>query len=235
MKRHVCVIGLLIILLLSVTIVSAQERFQAGLNFMVGSPQGEFKDNVSNVGLGLSADFLFNIAQSPLHLGANMGFMVYGHDTREEPWSTTIPDVKVDVETTNSLFDMQLMARLQNPQGKVRPYFDGYFGFNYLFTETSVKDQDDYEEIASSTNFDDFTMCYGVGAGTFIKVHEGVNEADKPYGVYIDLGVRYIMGNEAEYLKEGSIEIDDNHKLNYDVQKSTTDLLTFHLGVAFTF
>ena len=235
MKRHVFVISLIVVMLFSVSFVSAQERFQAGATLMVGSPQGEFRDHVSNLGVGLSADFLFRVGQSPLHLGANLGFLVYGHDTREEPWSTTIPDVKVDVETTNSLFDMQLMARLQSSQGGVRPYFDGFAGFNYLSTETKVKDQDDYEEIASSTNFDDFAFCYGIGSGLFIKVHEGVNEADKPYGVYIDLGVRYIMGNEAEYLKEGSINIDDNHKVNYDVQKSTTDLLTFHLGVGFTF
>jgi len=51
----------------------------------------------------------------------------------------------------------------------------------------------------------------------------------------VDFGIRSMKGGEAEYLKEGSITEDANGNFVYDVQRSTTDLLTWHLGVVFTF
>ena len=53
--------------------------------------------------------------------------------------------------------------------------------------------------------------------------------------VYIDLGARYLMGGEAEYLKKGSIILVDDDEVEYEVSKSTTDILTVHLGVMLTF
>ena len=47
--------------------------------------------------------------------------------------------------------------------------------------------------------------------------------------VFIDLKARYLYGSEAEYLKEGSVLID-NGKVIYNTSKSKTDLLTAHIG-----
>jgi len=46
--------------------------------------------------------------------------------------------------------------------------------------------------------------------------------------------MRYIIGGEAEYLKEGSITFEDLN-VYYDVSKSKTDLMTAHIGLAFEF
>lgn len=233
MKRVYWLMGLCAVLY--VAIVNAQEKYSAGFDIVIGAPQGEFKDNVDKVGIGLSGNFLFKVSNSPLGLGASFGYMAYGRETREEPWSTTIPDVSVDVVTTNSIVNFGLQTRLQSSQGDMRPYFDGELGFNYLFTDTEVQDQGDFEEVASSTNFDDFAFYYGIGAGLWIRVFSGEAENSNPYSIFIDLGVKYIAGNEAEYLKPGSINIDDNHKVHYDILKSTTDMLKFKIGVGFSF
>ena len=43
--------------------------------------------------------------------------MQYGSEKREEPWSMTIPDVFVDVKTTNDLLAAHLFLRLQPADG----------------------------------------------------------------------------------------------------------------------
>ncbi|HPG40617.1 MAG TPA: outer membrane beta-barrel protein [bacterium] len=233
MKRSSLVV---ILLLVSVVSVFSQTRFQGGLNLLIGAPQSEFKENVDNVGIGLGGHFGYNIPQSPFILGGSLGFLIYGSDTREEPFSPTIPDVWVDVTTTNSIFQGHLMLRVQPQEGTLRPYLDGLFGFSYLSTTTEVKDQgwDDDDNIASSTNQDDFTSSYGGGGGLMIKVYEGVNQNDSPYTIFVDLGVRYLVGGNAEYLKEGSIEIK-NGKVYYDLSESTTDLMIYQIGAAINF
>lgn len=221
--------------ILGVAFVNAQEKYSAAFDFVIGAPQGEFKDNVDKVGIGLSGNFLFKIPNSPLGLGANFGYMAYGRETREEPLINEL--IMVDIITTNAIVNFGLLGRLQSPVGGLRPYFEGEAGFNYLFTESEIRDQDDWEgdEIASSTNFDDFAFYYGIGAGLWIQVFSGEAENGNPYSIFVDLGVKYIAGNEAEYLKPGSIEVDEAGKIHFDEIRSTTDMLRFKVGVGFSF
>jgi hypothetical protein len=232
----------IVIALITLCIVSlghAQMLFQAGGNITLGFPKGEFDENIETIGIGATGFFAVNFPQSPLSVGASLGFLIYGRETEERPFSMTIPDVYVDVTTTNSILQGHLLLRLQPPKGALLPYLDGLVGFNYLWTETSIEDQDTpgYDEIASTTQLDDITFSYGVGGGLMFRVYQGsIQEgADhKLAAIYVDLGMRYLMGGEAEYLKEGSIQIE-NGQVYYDISKSTTDILTAHIGVSFAF
>ena len=85
-------------------------------------------------------------------------------------------------------------------------------------------------KLPATTNFDDFAWNYGVGGGLLINLYspdvgEGIFES-----LFLDLKVRYLLGTEAEYLKEGSVTID-NGNVYYDVSKSKTDLLITQVGV----
>jgi hypothetical protein len=231
----------LIPLFLLVTPVTKAQYLQAGANFMVGSPQGEFSDNVENTGFGVDGFGGVLIPNSPFMVGADFGFLIYGNETRKEPFSTTIQDVTVNVETSNNIVLGHLFLRLQAPVGAIRPYMDGLVGFNYLFTRTSIKNENGVgEEIASSTNFDDTAFSYGAGGGLQIRVYDGTvkrqkeGKKDALSGVFLDFKVRYLVGGEAEYLKEGSIA-RENGEITYSVDHSKTDLLTFHLGAILTF
>ena len=228
---------LIFLLMLGTSAVYSQGMFQAGGSLTLGFPQNEFADNVDNVGFGFTGQFLFSFPQSPLSVGASVNFLIYGSETREEPFSTTIPGVFVDVTTTNNIILAHLLLRLQPPRGMIRPYLDGLFGFNYLWTSTRIEDQGDFEEIASSTNFDDITFGWGGGTGFSIRVFQREESSayyDGPDAVYIDVGMRYLRGGEAEYLQEGSIE-QSNGDVIYDVDKSITDIMTFHLGATIAF
>lgn len=212
----------------------AQTNFQGGLNFIVGFPQGEFKDNVDENGFGLAGEFLYSPSTTPLGFGVSLGYMNYGEESRREPFSTTIPDVEVEVKTTNNILLGHLLLRAQAKKGPIRPYVEGLVGFNYLFTETKIEDVDDEEEIASSTNLDDGVFSFGGGGGVMVKLYRGTTKKAKIWSILLDLRVRYIVGGEAEYLKEGSIK-RENGKVVFDKIKSKTDLLTTQLGVTVVF
>src|SRR5215470_19455036 len=74
------------------TIVSAQER-QAGIYFTTIVPRGEFSENVTNNGYGVSGQFLVRLAGSPFLAGGDFGIVVYGSDSHREPISSTIPNL----------------------------------------------------------------------------------------------------------------------------------------------
>ncbi|UCD93360.1 MAG: hypothetical protein JSU69_06180 [Candidatus Zixiibacteriota bacterium] len=236
-RRFLCS---LMIAALAVTVIPdySSAGMSGGLSFMLGFPQGEFSDNVDKTGYGVSGELAYKPRLSPFSIGGSLAYMVYGREKRTEPFSYTIPDVFVDVITTNSLFSGHILLRTEVPKGPIRPYVDGLLGFNYLFTETKIEGYSD-EPIAKTTNFDDAVFSYGAGGGVLIKVFgdEAALKAAR-FGksplVFIDLRLRYLIGGEAEYLKEGSIGRVGTTVV-YDVIESKTDLLTFHIGVTAVF
>ncbi|HEX9973109.1 MAG TPA: hypothetical protein VGD14_13645 [bacterium] len=226
----------LIFVLMPISVTIAQSQFQAGIDFSLGFPQEEFKQNVDNIGFGLSGHFGYQIPHSPILVGTSIGFLIYGRETRREPLSTTIPDIVVDVETTNNILTGHLLLRVQPPMqsGIFQPYLEGLFGFHYLWTETKIQDWDDDDEIGSK-NYDDAAMSYGGGGGVMIRVYQGKKEnSDGTYSVNIDLGARYLFGGEAGYLKEGDIK-RENGVVTFTPSKSTTDLVMANIGVTFNF
>jgi len=218
------------------TLISVDQFFpqSAGLNLTFAIPQGEFREKVDNIGFGLSGhlNFLSPKPKSPFGIGINMGYIVYGSESRREPLSYTIPDVFVNVDRTNSLLNFHLLFTLGLPKGRVRPYVEGLFGGSYIYTTTSVKSQGTGDEFASSTNFDDWAWSYGAGGGFTILLSGDPNTEQN--SLYLDLKGRYLFGSEAEYLKQGSVRIE-NSKVYYDVSRSKTDLLTIHAGIIFYF
>jgi hypothetical protein len=211
--------------------VEHQPRFGGGAHFLLGFPQGDFKDNLDRIGGGITGEFLGSLRPAPIKIGISVGFLIYGSETRVEPFSTTIPEVTVDVTTTNNILLGHLLLRVQPAKGVFRPYVDGLLGFNYLFTQTKIESGE--LQVAESTNFDDFAFSYGGGTGIMIKVYDGSRKKKtKDFhlaAVLIDARVRYLKGSEAEYLQEGSIRTEGTEVI-YDVSESNTDLLTVQIG-----
>ena len=214
--------------------------FELGLGFSIGIPQGEFKRNVPELGWGGTGTIAFRIANSPLSLGGSLGFMIYGQERRKEPFSLTIPDVTVDVITSNNILLGHLLMRLSPAQGVVRPYVEGLVGFKYFWTETRIKDESDpdAEPIARSTNQQDGAFSYGGGVGLAIQVYDGrakrADTGEGPVSVLVDLRLRFALGSEADYLKRGSIE-RVGETITYDLQRSKTDFMIPTIGVIIAF
>ncbi|MDZ4699800.1 MAG: hypothetical protein SH809_08860, partial [Rhodothermales bacterium] len=102
------------------------------------------------------------------------------------------------------------------------------------FTSTSIKDIGSDEDVASSTNFDDFTASYGAGAGVDFHLGSSTSETGRTTSFLLHAGVQYLLGGNAEYLKRGSIR-RENGQVTFDVQRSRTDLVAPQLGVTFVF
>jgi hypothetical protein len=225
--------SLCFIVLFSVTTYGQSPPLHAeiGINFQLGFPQNEFGDNISNTGYGFGIDALW--MPKEFGVGLSVNYLVLGSETRTEPFSTTIPDVQVEVNTTNSILLGHILMRAQYPKGMIRPYIDGLVGLHAFTTTTEIEDLGGFEEtVASSTNQDDYTFSYGGGAGIMVRVHQDSEE--KIEAIMIDVGVRYILGGEAKYLKEGSIRRVDGN-VEFDELNSKTDIITGHIGVVLRF
>jgi hypothetical protein len=211
------------------TLVQAQEKGQAGGYFMIIVPRGEFSQNVTNNGYGGGGQFVIRIGRSPFLMGGDIGGVTYGSVSRREPFSPTIPNIGLRVATSNNIFLSHFVVRAQPRAGLIRPYVDGLIGLKFLFTRTSVSDPDDDETIASNIDLSDTAFSYGVGGGFQIPLTKG-----RESRILLDLNVRYLRGGRAEYLRKGSIQVENGVAV-YDVFSSRTDVLGVQVGVMFRF
>jgi len=231
---------LLTISLFLATHLHAQE-VNLGANVQLILPQQEFSESINTNGLGINLNGLYRFGDSPFGLGLDFNFNNFGKDTRDEPLSPTIPDLRVRVENEYNLIQGLIVAKLQPTDGIFRPYAEGLAGFNYFFTETSISERrgGGSDPIASDTNFEDWGFAWGGGAGLMIRVFDRRGSenitAENPIAAgYINLGARYLNGSEAEYLREGSIVIE-NGDVTFDTLQSRTDMLVVQLGFVFRF
>jgi Outer membrane protein beta-barrel domain len=226
---------LTVVLAMPVTTL-AQVRGEGGISFVVGTPQGQFDTQVDATGFGINAFGGVRFGRnSPVLLGLDLGFLIYGLERRSEAFSLTIPDVRVDVITSNNIVLSHFLLRFQPARGPVRPYFDGLIGFKYLFTETRIRDQTyiNDEPIATTTNFDDVALSYGVGGGLSVAVAR-TGSGGRRGAISLDIGVRYLLGGQASYLRRGSIRRSGG-RVSYDVFSSETNLLETRIGASIRF
>ena len=230
----------LTILLTSSVPVQAQDMpasLQAGLGLLGGFPSGGFGNNITNPGIGISGHIGYRFPQSPVILGLDMSYMIYGHESRNERFSTTIPDVSVRVVTDNNILMTNFFVRLQPREGLFRPYIDGLFGFHYLFTKTSIRDIPDpfSDDIASSINFSDAAFTYGGSVGVMIEVYDGRSERTQfnrsVRTVSIDFRLRYLDGAEASYLNRGDV-LRQSGQTALNISRSETNIITVFVGAS---
>ena len=220
----------LVLFLIITSLTNISFAQQAGINFSLAFPQGEFGEEVDNLGYGLSGEFMFLSPKplSPFGIGVNLGYYVYGRESSRVPWSSYIQSVFLDVEKTNNLVNFHILFEIGFPTGVIRPYVQGLFGGEYLYTESSVSGENGQEVIASSTNYDDWAWSYGAGGG--IEVLLGGDPVTEMGAIYLDLKGRYLFGSETTYLKEGDMYVEQG-ELVYSPSKSKTDMITAHIGV----
>lgn len=221
------------LVLLAPAAVSAQTTVT--VSGVVGVPQGEFSDALGAVGGGLSASALYQIPRTPVAVGVEGTALLYGYESRRVPFSLTVPDVSVDVTTSNNVALGLAVLRLQAPRGAVRPYVDGLVGVSYLWTQTTVGDDGAGYDLATTTNYDDAALALGAGVGLQTRLHRGVSDEGRPYDVLLDARVRYVSGGEATYLDRGDITRYTDGTIGVSPRRSRTDLVLPQIGVTFQF
>lgn len=229
------IVCLMLLYSLSMVSTSQAQEVQFGIDLEAGIPQGDFNDQMNNTGWGLDLTGGYRFFNTPFMLGLELGYMNFGTDRREEPLSTTIPDLRVEVKNSYNLVHGDLLLRVITPESMFRPFLDGLVGFNYFYTETVLEERGSERDYLRDTNFEDTALNYGFGGGVQIKLYH-YQEDDfregqfSPRSIYLNLTSRYMFGQKAEYLQEGSIYREDG-EVYYDVSYSTTDLLYLKIGV----
>ena len=233
-------------------------KFDVGIAFIGQLPQGEFMNEGVPTGFGLDLDGLW-YPSAQVGLGLNLGFSQYGSSERKIPFSYyTGYSVTITEETTNGIGYGHLLVRIVPFQGVFRPYFDALLGIKNLSTTTKLFSENCYDdldteanecEIASSDNASDNAFSYGAGGGLEITLTTIGGNEDSDFEENEDWGIegvlsfyinaRYMMGNEAEYLKEGAITYSDPQDgpvvPDFDPSTSKTDVLQISLGLNFSF
>lgn len=222
------------LIVLFIPVIGLSQPFNFDIGFAHGTPKGGFGQELDRNSYGLDAAFTYQVPRSPIHIGVGFGYQNFGWRERTEIFSRDIPEVDVRVRTTNNMVTPHFLMRIEPDAGMFSPFVEGTLGFNYLYTESSVIDDWDEEEISSTVNYDYTTSNFGIGGGVKIRMYEGYNEDGDFFGVSLILKGKFMVGGEALYLKEGGLT-PQNGGLSYDLSRSRTDLATFNVGFAINF
>tara|TARA_Y100001968_G_C19180562_1_gene630175 strand:+ start:12 stop:743 length:732 start_codon:yes stop_codon:yes gene_type:complete len=225
-----------------------------GLNLsLIGHlPQEEFKTAGVTTGFGIDFNGMYYMVDE-LAFGINFGGSVYDISRRPIPLNYYTDLITITEETSNNIAYGHLFMKVVPFQTKVKPFFEGLIGLKNLNTKTKVYSQDctddpdtdhDECEIAKSTNASDNAFSYGFGGGFEIQLID-FNSTESGYSD-IEAGnlsflfsFRYLYGNEARYLKKGSIEYtnpeDGPVTTTFNWSQSRTDLIQLNFGLQMTF
>lgn len=192
-----------------------------------GAPQGEFASNV-NAAFGLNGYAGWQLGNSPFLVRADLGFEIYGSRTRRVPLGGgPLGLIRLDVNTTNNIFNGGIGLQAGVPGPSVSPYVGGSIGFASFVTSSKVAGSNQYSgnAFASSNNYSDGTFAKTLYGGVYIPV--GAK------GGAIDLGLRYHFNGEARYLTDDDISFDQNNDPVLSPRFSRADLLTIQVGFSF--
>jgi hypothetical protein len=199
-------------------------RAALGGGALVAQPVGEFKNYVNN-GFGAGGHLLLRVdPQGFLALRADVGYLIYGHETKR----VSLPDagrVQFDVTTSNNILTYSIGPQLMVPTGPIRPYVNAMAGGAYFFTESSVGGSDNSSDFASTRNFGDNVASYGYGGGVFIPF------AVRNVLIGLDVGARFIRNGQTRYLREGGITDIPGGGFTISPIESETNLVVYHAGV----
>lgn len=161
-------------------------------NLQSGIPLQLFKEKGQNVSYGGGGLFLVQVGQRPMFAGLEVSMQRF--DGERVEFEEVINGLVESFRQTtrNNAFMAHVVVRAQPWDNSLfRPYIDGLFGVKNLFTRTSVENLET-EDTESNTDFQDWTLSYGVALGVQLGVFK--NKA-----ITIDIRCSYLTGNNASF------------------------------------
>lgn len=220
----------LFILLTTATSVAQPENFEFGVDFLGAFPKGDLDETISDDGLGIGFYAAYRPKFAPFQVGGDFGFINYGSTSYKGPFRDCCRDLE-EVETKNNIATGHLFFKLTPNAGAIRPYFEGLVGVKYFFTNTTFREDDEFDN-DTDREFDDSAISYGAGTGFSLVLRDGRNIDGST--ILLNVGIRYLFGGETEYVVEESVEIDGT-LVTFDTLQSETDMLTARVGVGVRF
>lgn len=210
---------------------SAQSRYpdspraSVGISFLAAEPQGEFSEFVDGA---FGAELMGRIPLEPrglVSLRGDLGFLVYGHESKRVCLEGVGCRVEARLQTTNSIFFGGIGPELALPLSWARPYVHAFMGFGYFSTNSSLEDRWEGEDYFQTQNFGDGTFSWGLGWGMEFNVHRG------RVPIAINVGGKYHQHGVMEYLTEGDIVDHPDGSITLYPNESEANLISYRLGV----
>lgn len=203
------------------------------LSFGIGGlrPKAAFGKKLTGSQFQFNVSFIDQVKPAkPLFAGIELGYAHLEGLNAELPFVVDGESEDWDVTTNSQLLSLDLLARYYLPLRVSTLEFFSEFnvGGNLFFTTTAFSPPDVDEMGDTDWENTDFAMRYGVGMGCNYPV------SDK---IYIQARIGYTAGLSAEYftLKKETVQIVDSTIESFELQKSTTDVLKWDIGVTFAF
>ncbi len=194
-------------------------------------PSGAFKKKIQDMQTQFNLSGFGQVkAESPLFAGFELGY------SNLQRYGTTLPFI-VDgitedwsVETKSQILYMEISTRYYFPFKIYTLDFFSEFGIgtNILFTTTAFTPPNSEEASETDTDKSSVTLRYGAGLGFHLPIYEMI---------YIQGRVNYAGGLSTQYygLKDRIEPIVDSTIEAFELQKSTTDILKWDIGLTFAF
>jgi len=208
----------------------AAQNWLGGINLTGSFPQGDLRDNDFDEGIGAGIYALRRFRQSPWYAGLDVAFINYGDRHFDGPFEACCGFDFDELTIKNNINQFHATLRWQPEQTPFRPYAEALAGVTDFVTTSTLGDdfEDDFDLTDRETS--DTTFSGGLGAGLLYSVWDNANGP----GIALELGVRYLVGNEAWYVLEESVSFDGS-TIYFEETRSETDMVTAHLGIHFRF
>jgi hypothetical protein len=201
-----------------------RDQGSAGINLVLGAPQGEFGQRV-NVAGGVDVFVAPALGRgSPLGLRLEGSYLIYGSEHR----LVSQPYYPLAINTTYSIATMGIGPQLTfGGGGPVRLYGFGTFGASYIWAHSSYDVGGcGCDPVASGIDLDDWTTALQGGGGLLITLSR------RHTPVSLDVGARYLANGTAWYATPGDVVVQPNGDVVVYATRSRADLVLIHFGVS---
>ena len=181
----------------------AATRFEVGMNYAYFRPQQEMGTFIRQAH-GLNGQAMYRIPKSPLAVGVDLGFGMYGYqNTRQTYVFSDGATTETDVRVSNSFVTANLVARLDLVRsGAFIPYLSGKVGYNHYMTNLVIENPDDPDGCRPLENKDlirDGAFSETLGAGVRWDLGN-VFRGTGTERLYADLSAHYTNGGRVSYM-----------------------------------
>jgi hypothetical protein len=214
-------------LLIIVGSFSYAQKFSFSADAQLAIPQGDYKDENPDAGVGLRMNLLYRPSVlTPIKVGLELGIQEKGRAT--EYFSGFLfgycDDFKVTA--TNNIFSLIALTRLQSSAPKkIKPFLGITAGWNVFFSTVQVERltcYSDYNPSYSNSSKAHWALAYGAAGGI-----------DFPLSRFDDIGlelkVAYLFGAETRYLTDPFI--DANSNVSFEERDSRTAMIIPQAGI----
>jgi hypothetical protein len=200
-------------------------RVTVGIDFLAGDPVGDMSRFVDE---GFGAEFMGRMALDPygvVSLRGDLGFLIYGHESKPVCVAGVGCRVTAELNTTNSIFFGGIGPELAIPLSFARPYVNTFAGYGYFSTSSSLEEDWGGGDHFYTENFGDGNFAWGFGWGVEFLVSHGRTP------IAINLGGRYHDFGVIEYLTEGDIVDHQDGSITLFPKISQANLWSYRIGV----